>query len=47
MKVMLTCVSWYSIAVYSECDIVKYMLTGGIVVVHRMIYSEVLVLFDL
>jgi len=41
MKAMLSCVSWYSIAVYVECDLVKYMLTIGIVVVLRMVYSEV------
>jgi len=41
MKVMLTCVSWYSIAVYIDCDIVNYMLAGCIDVVFRMVYSEV------
>jgi len=41
MKVMSTCVSWYSIAALIECDIVKQLLTEGIVVVLRMVYSEV------
>jgi len=38
---MLTCVSWYSIAVHVECDVLKWILTGGITVVLRMVYSEV------
>jgi len=41
MKVMLTCVSWYSIAVHIECDIVKWMLTAGNAVVLEMVYLQV------
>jgi len=37
----MTCVSWYSIAVYFECDIVKYLLIGGIAVVFWMVQSDV------
>jgi len=38
---MLNCLSWYSISVHVECDILNWLLTGGITVVFRMVYSEV------
>jgi len=41
MKVMLSYVSWYSIAVHIECDNVILVLTGSNAVVLRMIYLEV------